>query len=54
MLGQVVAAFAEFLHHPAAAAAETREKLRQIAALDPGMESPRRRAWARVAGSLRK
>jgi len=49
-----VVAFADFLHAPAPAHTETREKLREIAALDPGRESPQRRAWARAAGSLQE
>jgi uncharacterized membrane protein YccC len=51
---QVVAAFVDFLHQPAPAHAAAREKERQIAALDPGRESPQRRAWARAAGSLQE
>jgi uncharacterized membrane protein YccC len=51
---EVVAAFADFLHHPAAAHETTRDQLEQVAALDPGLESPHRRSWARAVGSLRE
>jgi uncharacterized membrane protein YccC len=47
-----MAAFGHFVSKPDRAAAEVRERLRQLGPLDPGPRQPGRREWARTVGSL--
>ncbi len=48
----VVESFTHFVAEPARAQAEVSAQLAELAAHDPGPESPERRAWARTVGSL--
>jgi uncharacterized membrane protein YccC len=49
---KTIDAFARFLPEPQRAVAEIKNRMEQIAYLDPGPGQPERRAWARVLGAL--
>ncbi len=48
----VVESFTHFVDEPARAHAEVRARLADLAAHDPGLAHPDRRAWARTVGSI--
>jgi len=49
---RVIDAFGDFFNEPLRAAAEVKDRIEQIAGLDPGAGRPGRRDWARVLGAL--
>jgi uncharacterized membrane protein YccC len=49
---RAIDSFREFVPQPRRAAAEVKDRLRQIAGLDPGIGTPGRRVWARMQGAL--
>jgi len=49
---KTIEAFGQFVPEPQAAATEVKDRLEQVARLDPGAGEQERRAWARIAGAL--
>ena len=51
-LQKTIDAFTHFLHEGPRAAEMAEQRQQEIAQLDPGLDQPRRRAWARITGAL--
>jgi uncharacterized membrane protein YccC len=51
-LAKIIDAFGRFLPEPQRAAVEVRDRMREVASLDPGAGQPERLVWARALGSL--
>ena len=49
---KIIDVFARFLPEPQHAVLELKDRMREVAHLDPGIGQPERRAWARVLGAL--
>ncbi|MCE0497839.1 MAG: FUSC family protein [Methylacidiphilales bacterium] len=49
---KTLAAFGRFCHDPQHAAREVKDRIEQVAPLDPGRDRPERCLWARILGAL--